>query len=442
MTAAEGKKRKVLVVAFEFPPTGGIGAVRIGKFAKYLPEFGWEPMVLTADRPEAAPQTLPVETDGANVFRAESFILSSVVYDGLGGEEHLSPYSTPKGARWRRLAHRALKLLKPIYTLPVLERLVADPIGWYYYGTKLGQQILRSSHVDVIFSSSNPPTAHFIAAHLHRKTGIPWVAEFRDLWVDPYNARSRAYEFVERQLEKTVLRGAALLVAASEPHARLLEAFHHKQTAVIHNGFDDEDYRERVPLLPKFTVTYTGNIYPGKRDPSVLFQAISAMKREGQVSPDDFEVRLLGGKTLENLRATANRLDLGDMVKICGRVPFRESIRHQQESTALLLLEWDDPRAAGVYSGKVFEYLGAGRPIIAIGYRHSVIGRLLRETGTGVLVDDVETAKQVLSQWLVEWRERGRIVSGWQPKDNAIRAYTRREQTERLARVLDEVAHA
>jgi len=195
MTAVESKRGKVLIVCYSFPPTSNIAAVRLGKFAKYLPQFGWEPIVLTADKTKTGPQTLPAETDERNIFRTKSFTLSSIAYDSLGGEEHPSPYSLShapsKNYSWRKVIHKALKLWQPVYTLPVIERLVLDPIGWYFYAVKEGQRILRSNNIDAIFSSSNPPTAHFVASYLHRKTGIPWIAEFRDPWVDPYDERGR-----------------------------------------------------------------------------------------------------------------------------------------------------------------------------------------------------------------------------------------------------------
>jgi len=241
-------------------------------------------------------------------------------------------------------------------------------------------------------------------------------------------------------MERTVLKGASLLIAISKPQVKLTETIHRKKVAVVPNGFDDADYQEDVPLVSRFTITYTGNIYPGKRDPTLLFEALSELRKEGKILPDDIQVRFFGGSSLKSLLPLTERYGLNDIVKIHGTVPFQESIRRQKESTILLLLEWNDPRAEGVYSGKIFEYLGAQRPILAIGYRAGVIGTLLSETGAGVLVDEVDTIKQVLRSWLKEWQKQGKITSCWKPVEDVIQKYTRREQTRKLARLLGEVS--
>lgn len=440
MDTPEGKKRKVLIVSFDFPPMNNIAAVRAGKFAKYLPRFGWEPIVLTADNIKS-PQTLPMEANEANVFRAKSFTLGARVYQALGGEARLSAYSEPKSHEWRRVAHRAIRSLRPFYALPVVERLTFDPVGWWYYGVQEGQRIMRSNNVSAIFSSSNPPTAHFIACCLRKRARIPWVAEFRDPWVDPYDERGHVYEFIERRLEKAVLKRAEALIGLSEPNARLIESVHHKKAIVIPNGFDEGDYNKAdLPLTPGFTMTYTGNIYPGKRDPTLVFQALSELQKE-RASLGDTHVRFFGGSSLKNLQPLIDRYGLNDIVKLYGAVPFQESISRQRESTILLLLEWDNPRAEGVYGGKIFEYLGAHRPILAIGCKDGVITRLLSETGSGILANKVEVVKIILRRWLTEWRNEGRIVSYWKPVESAIQKFTRQEQTRKLAQVLDEVTH-
>ena len=434
-------KKKVLLVSFCFPPASGVGTVRVGKFAKYLSEFGWESIVLTAGIDERQPQTLPIEMDEVNIVRAPYFSIGSTIYQHLGGEALLSPQSPSVNYSWKRAVHRLTRLLRPIYTLSIFQALIFDPIGWYPHALKKGREILSKTEINAIFSSYSPSTSHFVASRLQRQTGLPWVAEFRDLWsLNPYSRTIKPLRFLECQVEKRVMKNSSLLITVSEPLAQQLQAMHAKEVSIIPNGFDEEDYLENVPLTSKFTMTYTGNIYPGKRDPTPLFEAVRELKEEGKVSSENFEIRFFGGSSLSTFSPLIEKYHLGDVVKVCGLIPLRESIMKQKESTILLLLEWTDPLAKGIYSGKIFEYIGAQRPILAIAYKGGVIDELLLESGTGVLINEVETIKNILCRWLEEWQRLGKIVSYWKPRGNVIKRYTHREQARKLAQSLDKAS--
>jgi len=438
--------KKALIVSYMFPPANAIGAVRVSKLAKYLPEFGWQPIVLTVDKNPYFPQTLPVEVDEADIVRTPYFYLNPVLNYHRLSEKSNVPVSKPSQALLRGktfcnpvlfLAHLATNLLSQ---LPIVHDLLSGPTGWYFYAVKEGLRLLSRGDISVIFSSSQPRTSHLIAARLHHRTKIPWVAEYRDLWVDPYDNKSRFYQFWETKMERKVMKGCYTLITVSEFTTRQLEAVHHKKVAVIHNGFDEDDYRENVPLTPKFTLTSTGSISSGKRNPELVFQAIAQLWQEGKIVPDNFEVRLYGGSSLQTLLPLIEKYHLEGLVKIYGFVPFKECVRRQQESTVLLLPEWDSPLAQHAPTGKLFEYLGAGRPVLAIAYKTGAIDKLLQETGAGIVVNEVEAIKGVLTRWLEEWQQSGRIISHWNPDINVIKRYTRREGARKLAQLLDEAS--
>jgi hypothetical protein len=441
--AAEGKKRRVLIVSFVFPPLNDIGAVRIGKFAKYLPQFGWEPIVLTVNEVKGEPQGLPVETDEANVFRTASFELGSFIGQKLTTGKEVCPelHASRKNVNWRKAVLNALRLMEPIYSLPLISRLLSDPVGWYPHAVEKGLEIIASNDVSAIFSSSNPPLAHLIASRLHKRTGIPWVAEFRDAWtLNHYAKKTQPFYFFEQQVEKRTINNSSLLITASEPMTREMEALHSKEGITITNGFDEEDYMENVPLTPKFTITYTGKIYPGKQDPSPLFRAIAELRQEGKISAGEIEVRLFGSNVSATISPLVEKYQAQEFVGTYGFVPFKESVKKQKESTVLLLLSWNDPREKGVYTGKIFEYLGAMRPILAVGLKRSVIDELLTRTGSGIIATEVAEIKGILLNWLDEFRLHGNVLSHYAPKQEVIRQYTRREQTRQLAKLLDEVS--
>jgi glycosyltransferase involved in cell wall biosynthesis len=410
MTAAEGKKRKVLIVSYNFPPTTNSGSVRVGKLAKYLPEFGWEPIVLTVDKDRSVPQTLPVEIDEASIIRAPSFESGSVM--------------------WRIAAQ-----------LPITRTLVPYPMGWYHHALKAGGQILQKHNFDAIFSSYFPPASHFVASRLQWRTGLPWIAEFRDPWsFTPYSRKIWFSQSVEKRMERRVMSNSCLLIAVSEPEAQQLQEIHHKKVAVIPNGFDEEDYLEEVPLTSKFTITYTGTAGPGSRDPSLFFEVVRELQQEGRVSPDNFEIRFFGVNAGNFIPSLIGKYRLEGLVNFYGFVPFKESVRKQKESMVLLLLEWSDPSASATYTGKLFEYLGARRPILATGCKGGNIDKLLQQSGMGVLVNEAAIIKDVLCRWLEEWHQLRKIVSYWEPDVNVIKRYTRREGARKLAQLLEEAS--
>jgi len=438
--------KKVLIVSYAFPPNQGIGNVRAGKFTKYLPEFGWESVVLTANIRQDVPQTLPVEMDEANIVRTPYFYLNPVLnYRRLPPRDSAPTSKLSKTYSSSRTFSNPLRPLARLATnlvaqLPILHNLLFEPNGWYFYAVRKGLKLLKNNDIKVIFSSSQPRLSHLIAARLHHKTKIPWVAEYRDLWVDPRDNESRFYQCLETKWEKRVMKGCEALITVSEFTVEQLEAVHSKKIAVIHNGFDEQDYSQSIPLTSKFTLTSTGSISSGRRSPELVFQAVAQLQEEGRISPNNFEVRFYGGSRLQPLLPLIEKYQLGKLVKIYGFVPFKQCIRKQKESAALLLLERDSPLAQHVYTGKVFEYLGAVRPILATGYRGGAIDNLLKETQTGILVNRVEEVKKVLILWLEEWRQSGIITSHWNPDINVIKKYTRREGARKLAQLLEEAS--
>ena len=290
----------------------------------------------------------------------------------------------------------------------------------------------------MIFSTYGPSTPHLIASRLHKQTGIPWVAEFRDLWsLRPNNKRKQPFQFFQKQWEKHTLKDCSSLISVSELWAAELEAFHSKKATVITNGFDEEDYSNEVSPTTKFTITYTGNIYPGRREPAPLLEAVAELRQEGKISPDDIEVRFFGSNVKETVSPAIEKYNLFGFIRIGDFVPFQESARLQKESSALLLLSWNHSEDKGTLTGKIFEYIGARRPILALAYKGGAIDDLLQESGCGIIANEVNEIKSILLEWLGEFRQHGRITSHYQPEEIVIKSYTRREQAGKLAQVFD-----
>ena len=409
MAAIESRKKRVLIVAYDFPPAASIAALRISKFAKYLPEFGWEPVILTRDIGKRQSPNSLQEVSETNVFRVDA---------GKPG--------------------KLTGLLSPLSNLALFQIWRPEHTGWYYSAVKEGQRILDRLSVNAIFSSFPPPGPHFVAAKLQQKMGVPWVAEFRDPWsFSSYTHYDGFTRTIARLIEKKTVKRSKLLVAVSKNMAKELLRLHSKGTIVIHNGFDEEDYQSDVPLLSRFTITYTGNIYRDKRDPSVLFEAVRQLRDDGRIRAGDFHIRFFGSNVASNISPLVTTYGIKDFVEVHDNISFEESISRQRESTVLLSLSWNDVRDNYTHPGKLLEYFGSQRPILTTGYRGGIVDELLCESGTGVLVTEAERMKSVLSQWLGEWKQAGKIVSHWQPNTNVIKKYTRKESARKLVQVLE-----
>jgi len=426
--------RTVLIVSYRYPPQLYIGSLRVGKFVKYLPEFGWKPIVLTVNPEKDNIFFLPDEIKIGKVIRTKDFDLKHKLKVTKFNLNKLSFIVE------RRINIKMLKLYAVKFLLRAVNDFLCFPdpkIGWYWI-VKKNAKILKSYNIDILFTSSPPPTVHLIGNYLKKKLDVPWLADFRDLWTQNHISR-RIYPLwkIEQKLEKQVLRSCDTMITVSKPLAEQLENFHEKPVAVLTNGFDEDDYKYK-PMKnvdKKFRIVYTGNIYRHKRDPSLLFQAVKALLNEGFLHKGEIKIDFYGRET-SWARQICYKMNMEEIVCFHGMVSYKESVHKQMEADLLLLLEWVDKKAEGVYTGKIFEYLGAKRPILAIGPKGGVIDELLKETGAGILVSNIDEIKKILKTWITTFRQEGILPYG--ANYEAIRSkYSRRTKAKELACIFD-----
>lgn len=314
-------------------------------------------------------------------------------------------------------------------------------VGWYWIVKKKHAEIFKSRNIDILFTSSPPPTVHLVGNFFKKKLDKPWIADFRDLWTQKHSAK-RIYPLwkVEQKLEKRILRSCDEMTTVSNPLAEELRTFHGKNVSVLTNGFDEDDYNYEAMANKdgKFRIVYTGNIYRRKQNPSLLFRALKDLISEGFIQKSELEIDFYG-RELNEAKRISYKMNMGENVCFHGMVPYKESIQKQLKANILPLLEWSDKRVKGVYTGKIFEYLGAKKPILAIGPRGGVVEQLLRETGAGRLVSDVGEAKVVLKSWITAFRKTGFLPYSVDRK-LIISKYSRRSKAKELAQILDSLA--
>lgn len=402
---------KILFIAWYFPPSNTIAAVRLGKLAKFLTRFGHDVRVITArDAPYAA--TLPVEIAESRIYRtawtdinayqaraktAVRRLIAATPY-GAGIDVGTAPPSRerPKGTAY--YGSRLSRLYQLLFNFPDRR------IGWLPAARREALRLLEAWRPDAIFATAPPFTSLLIGYLLSKTTGVPLIVEFRDRWSDdPYYPPPWWRHRLERWTEARIVAQAAALTTVSEPWAEAYRARYGKQVAVIYNGYDPADLPAAAasaavggwPDRHVLRITHTGGLYRGRRDPSPLFDAMRrypALKRRVRVA--------FYGLATDYVPALARDFGVEDSIEVHARVEHAESIRQQRLSDVLLLMQMDSPLEQGNVPGKFFEYLGSRRPILVLGWDQGVPATIVGSRGAGAATTEPEAIARQLQAWL------------------------------------------
>jgi len=419
---------RVLIISYYFPPRPGVGGLRPYGLAKYLPHFGWEPIILTAKLPY-------MDKTGFKIIETEyPGDVTDLLKKKLGLEAEVAlreQIKLPNKIRGKRNSsfNKIINIIKTFVCYP------DDQKYWLKHAIKAGDYLLRSEKIDAIISTSGPVTCHMIANELKSKYKKKWIADFRDLWTqNHYYPYAKPRMIIERNLERRTLTNADLLVTVSEPWAINLRSLHsNKRVIAIPNGYDFESTVFNTELTRNFSITYTGQLYQGKRDPSNLFIAIKELVSKQIIERSKIKIRFYGPKETW-LQNEVDQLGLSDVVEINGYVPRDVSLKKQRESQILLILNWNHADETGTLPAKVFEYLAAKRPILAIGGPKGALSNLLEETGAGYHASDLSDVRDCLIHLYGLYKEYGFVPFGG--NENKIYQYSQLKMAERFAQVL------
>jgi hypothetical protein len=285
---------------------------------------------------------------------------------------------------------------------------------------------------DVIYASAPPYTVLLAARAVATRTGIPWVAGFRDLWAD-YPHDGTLARALDRALESRVLRTAAGAVVTSDEAAAVVRARHDLSTATVMNGYDPDDVRDpTLASSPKeLRIVYTGVLMHDQRDPSPLFHAMRELRDTGHRAVAEFF-----GRDSAMASGAAERAGIGDLVSGEGPIPYVESVQAQRDADVLLLIQSSDPAERHTCPAKLFEYAAARRPVLCIGPNDGVVGRLVREFDLGVVLQDPEQIARELRR-LLDVKARGGRIPDLSPEPPP--ELSRIRQVEKLAVFLTDV---
>ena len=419
--------RRLLFASYWVPPRTAIGAIRAGHLLKHLPEFGWDVTTLTArlKEEEETPVPGPYIQTGYRDLRAAA----KRAFGLENGSAHSAlNVEIPRYGSRRSIKQRMIFAISSALSYP------DEHAGWLPFAANEIRRALAHERWDAILTSAPPMTVNLAAALAHGR--IPWIADLRDLWAQSeYSERSLLHTLFDDPLERLALAPARALIASSQRSAaHLRRRYPHKLCFAVSTGFDPAEWEE-IPFAAQeqCTILYAGNWYRGQRDPSLLFAAVQELLQDGSIRPDEIRIDLYAPADTW-LYALIDRHRVGDVVHVHGFVERAAVLRAQRCANRLVILSADGAAADGVVAGKLFEYFGARRPILAFGGpEHSTVRELLQETGAGECCRNIQATKAALLVAVQEHRTgTQRIIAR-----SAAAAYTGYACAARFAEILD-----
>ena len=408
--------KRVLMVAYHYPPIqGSSGVQRTLSFSRYLPEHGWQPTVLTV-HPRAYPKT----------------------HDGQLGQI-LSTVTVKRAFALDTSRHLSIRGAYPgVLALP--DRWSS----WWLGAVPAGLRLIRRHRPEVLWSTFPIATAHLIGLTLHRLTGIPWVADFRDSMTEdnypPDRTTWRLYRWIEKNAvmhsRRAVFttRGAVAMYAARYPEIPPT------RWSLIANGYDEDSFVEAEKSAPKprasgspAVLVHSGLLYPSERDPRVFFAALAEMMREGVASPANTNVILRASGYDEYYEQIIREHGLQGIVRLEPAIPYRAALGEMLSADGLLIFQASNCNHQ--VPAKLYEYLRARRPILALTDPTGDTAAVLRDAGLQTIapLDSKDRIKAALTEFLQAIRERRSVTAS----AAAIMRYSRRSQASELAALLD-----
>ncbi|HEX5132398.1 MAG TPA: glycosyltransferase [Candidatus Krumholzibacteria bacterium] len=373
-------KRVLMVIPF-FPPMGGGGVYRPLSFVRYLPANGWRVTVIAPRgdafwiRDESLLERIPADT---RVIRTETWSGQAVLR--RGGAVRQSRSSQGFGAL-RRLG--ATVMMPDTY------------VGWYPFALRAAMRELRGGGYDAIYSTSPPESAHLVGATLHRRTRLPWVADFRDPWMNLHlmDVPSPLHAAFHRRLERMVCRQAELVATTAWSERLLRCAWQAARVTRISNGYDGEEMAAVASVQPPaggpMRIVHAGMLTL-RRSAVPFLEALRALQDRRPDARGNIDVEFAGAREDENDRAAA-RLGLTDCVRFVDTVAHTDMLRRERAAHILLLIKHADPRYNGLVPGKLYEYIGLRRPVLALVPPGEAL-ELVRSLRRGETVDPADAA--------------------------------------------------
>jgi len=427
--------KRVLIITWYWPPSGGAGVQRWLKFSKYLPSYGWEPVILTVDPAYASyPQTddrlIDEISPSMEVFRTKAPTGIFSAYKKITGSSEI-PYGGFVNESNPGLLRKLLRFIRGNFFLPDSRR------GWNRYAYKAALNIIKEKQIDAVITTSPPHSTQLTGLKLSKKLKIKWIADLRDPWTEIYYSdelyQTPPARWINSSLEASVLNRAGRVITTCQATADLFRKKIRPSTdsdkvMVITNGYDETDFEGEKGKPDRFAITYLGTL-AASYDLSLL---TSALRSYSTLLSEEILLRFIGKADAKVIRSLEKVQ--GVRIELFPYVPHTEAISWLARSAALLLVIPAGEKSTEMIPGKLFEYLASRRPVIAIGRKGSDVDNILRETSGGRLFGPEESGE--LAAYISDLMSD---FSGGRYETNpaGIGKYSRQALTATIAGILD-----
>ena len=435
--------KRVLIITYYWPPTGGSGVQRWVKFAKYLPSEGWQPVIYTPENPEqlavdhSLEKEIPSEAEIIKTHITEPYELYKKFLRRSGHSKEVVEVN-PVNAQNKSLAQKAAMWIRGNFFRP-------DPrCLWIGPSVRYLKKYLEENPVDLIVSTGPPQSMHMIGLKLAKETGLPWIADFRDPWTKIFYFKhlsmTRATERWHHRMERKVLDNATAVVAVSPLVQQEFQAMTQTPVELITNGYDECDFPHGKDKGAEggpdkdFVITHTG-LFAADGNPTVLWDVLSEKCAKDEDFRKHLKIKLVGKtdiqiiKSLEDAGLKANLIDMGYQ-------PHSIAVEEQRTASLLILPLRKEPEYKAVLPGKLFEYLASWRPVLGIGQTDGAMSMILNTTKTGVVLDWND--KNSIGRFIdLCWSNH--LKGNLTVDDADISQFTRRNLTRRMAELFENI---
>lgn len=432
--------KRVLIITYYWPPGSSPGVQRYLKFSKYLSDFGWRPSILTVKNgsyPSVDHSLLNDIPDNVNVYRTNT-IEPFKLFNLLKREKGSKSTTGMIGLTEKKTVFKKSALwVRANLFIPDARKY------WVSFAYKKALEIIEKENIDAIITTGPPHSTHLIGKKLKEKINIPWIADFRDPWVNIfYNKffpRTTRTKRKDSALENEALKKSDAVIVVSKG---MLEEFKErsKKIYLIYNGYDAADIPEKEDhATEKFTLSYIGNFKPNQNI-AILWKAISELSLEDKSFKELFQFEITGN-TSSCVKNDVKKYSIEDQVRFVGFVKHDEAVMKMIQSNALLFIVPQVDNNKLIITGKLFEYLASKTPIISVGPTNGNASAILEESLRSPMIDyeDADSFKELLhgefKNWLLQGKRNKKLTEG------KVEQYERKNLTQDLANILNEITN-
>lgn len=424
-------KKKVLIITYYWPPAGGPGVQRWLKFVKYLPDFDIEPIVFIPENPNYPIIDSELQKDiNSNTIIIKNPISEPYKLASIFSKKTTNAISSGiiPNKKKQSFLDKFLLYVRGNFFIPDAR------IAWVKPSVSVLENYIKEHPVDLIITTGPPHSLHLIGLELKNKLNCKWFADFRDPWTSiGYHKQLKLTERSKEKhlkLEKEVLNTADHILVTSPTTKNEFTKLTHKPITVITNGYDVE-YIQKKPLDSKFSIAHIGS-FLSERNPRIFWKALSELIKENKDFREDFELKLIG-KVSQEILDVVSEFKLSNYLNNLGYLSHNQALIEQRSSQVLLLVEIDSEETVGIIPGKLFEYMAAERPILAIGPEGADFSNIIKETNSGTFFtyDQKDEIKEQIVKLYDLYKQNELKVYAM-----GLQYYSRKKLTEKLANII------